>query len=256
MYPTILRLGPLAVRSYGVALATAVLLTLWFVERDAKKRGVEGYKIFDLAVIILLVSIAGARIMYVLQHWSNYQADPLRLFMVWEGGLILLGGLIPGVLIGLLYLRLKGIWFLRDTISLYLPIGMGITRIGCFLNGCCFGKPTELPIGVKFSISSAAGAEFPGIPIHPTQLYSSVAAFLIFVVLRLIRKRQPPEGVLFWSFLALYSPFRFGVDWLRYYEPVAYYSSLTVNQWISIVMAVISVSALIRIYLLNKRQVV
>lgn len=253
MYPTILELGSLAVRSYGVALAAAVLVTVWFVERDAKKEGVEGYRVFDLAVMMLLVSIAGARGMYVIQHWSDYENNPLRVFMVWEGGLIFLGGLIPGIVLGLLYLKLKGLWFLRDSIALYLPIGMGITRIGCFLNGCCFGKPTHLPIGVVFPPSCAAGTEFLGISIHPTQLYSSGAAFLIFAGLRSIRKLRPPEGSLFWSFLALYSVFRFGVDWVRYYEPVAYLSCLTVNQWLSIATVFISITWLIRICFLNKR---
>jgi len=160
MYPTIVRVGSLAVRSYGVALAAAVLVTVWLVEREAKRNGIEGYKVFDLAVVILLVSIAGARVMYGIQHWSDYRHDPLRLVMVWEGGLIFLGGLIPGIVVGLIYLKLKGIWFLRDTIALYLPIGIAITRVGCFLNGCCFGKPTDCPIGVRFPPSSVAGSEF------------------------------------------------------------------------------------------------
>jgi len=253
MYPTILELGSLAVRSYGVALAAAVLATVWCVEREAKKRGVEGYKIFDLAVIVLLVSILGARLMYVVEHWGSYHHSPLRILMVWEGGLTFLGGLIPGIVVGLLYLRLKGLWFLRDTIALYLPIGIGITRIGCFLNGCCFGKPTHLPLGVEFPPSSAAGTQFLGISIPPTQLYSSFAAFLIFAGLRWMRKVQPPEGTLFWSFLAFYSSFRFFVDWLRYYEPAAYLSYLTVNQWLCIVIGIVSGAQLIRIRLLNKR---
>jgi phosphatidylglycerol:prolipoprotein diacylglycerol transferase len=253
MYPTILEFGSLAVRSYGVALAAAVLVTVWCVEREAKKKGVEGYKIFDLAVMILLVSILGARLMYVVEHWSSYYHNPLRIFMVWEGGLTFLGGLIPGIVVGLLYLRLRGLWFLRDTIALYLPIGIGITRIGCFLNGCCFGKPTDLPLGVEFPVSCAAGAEFLGISIHPTQLYSSLAAFLIFAGLKWMRKAQLSEGTLFWSFLALYSFFRFFVDWVRYYEPAAYLSYLTVNQWLSVVIGVVSAVQLIRLRLLNKR---
>ncbi len=252
MYPTIVELGFLAIRSYGVALAAATIITVWLVEREARRKGVEGYRIFDLAVIILLVSIGGARVMYVVQHWGDYQDNPFRLFMVWEGGLILLGGLVPGLVVGLLYLKLKGLWFLRDTIALYLPIGMGITRIGCFLNGCCFGKPTDFPTGVIFPLSSAAGAEFPGVAIHPTQLYSVGAALLMFVVLRLIQKRQPREGSLFWSYLILHSCFRFGVDWIRYYESVAYYSFLTVNQWIFVVVFLISVLALVRLRFLNK----
>lgn len=253
MYPTIFKVGSLAIRSYGVALATAVFLTVWLVERNAKKKGVEGYKIFDLAVIILLVSIAGARVMYVVEHWSDYHDDPFRVLMVWEGGLIFLGGFIPGIIVGLLYLRLKRLWGLRDTIALYLPIAIGVTRIGCFLNGCCFGKPTDSSIGVVFPPLSAAGVEFPGIPLHPTQLYSLGAAFLIFLVLISIRKKEPREGSLFWSFLILYSFFRFGVDWIRYYEPAAYLSFLTINQWISIVVAFISVAGLVRIRFLNKR---
>jgi phosphatidylglycerol:prolipoprotein diacylglycerol transferase len=248
MYPTILELGSLAIRSYGVALAAAVLLTVWLVERDARKRGVKSHAIFDLAVTILLASIVGARVMYVLQHWGEYQHDPLRSLMVWEGGLIFLGGLVPGVLAGLLYLRRKKLWFLRDTIALYLPIGVGITRIGCFLNGCCFGKPTDFPLGIVFPSPCLAGAH----PVHPTQLYSAVAAFSIFAILKTLRKRSPAEGSIFWAFFALYALFRLGVDVLRYYEPPAYLGWLTVNQWVSVVLLIVSLTALLRLRFLNE----
>jgi phosphatidylglycerol:prolipoprotein diacylglycerol transferase len=253
MCPTILEFGSLAIRSYGVCLAVAVVLTVWLVERDARKSGEGGHRIFDLAVLILVVSVAGARVMYVIQHWSEYRSDLLRSFMVWEGGLILLGGLVPAIAVGLLYLKLKGMWHLRDTIALYLPLGVAVTRVGCFLNGCCFGVPTDSCAGLVFPSHSAAGAEFLGIRIHPTQLYSAGAALLIFVMLRLMQRKAPREGVVFWSFLLVYSLFRFGVDWIRYYETAAYLSVLTVNQWISVALSLVSGGMLVRIASLHKR---
>ena len=172
--------------------------------------------------------------------------------MVWEGGLIFLGGLIPGVLTGLLYLRLRKLWFLRDTIALYLPVGIGITRIGCFLNGCCFGKQTDFPLGIVFPPSCEAGPH----PVHPTQLYSAVAALSIFAILRTLRKRNPAEGSIFWAFFVLYSLFRLGVDFVRHYRPEAYFGGLTVNQWVSVVLLLVSLAALLRLRFLNERQVV
>ncbi len=253
MCPTILEFGSLAIRSYGVCLAAAVLLTVWLVERDARKRGEGGHRIFDLAVIIMAASITGARVMYVAQHWSEYRFDVLRSFMVWEGGLVFLGGLLPGIVVGLLYLRLKGMCHLRDTIALYLPIGVAVTRVGCFLNGCCYGVPTDLPTGVVFPPHSAAGAEFMGVHIHPTQLYSAAAALLIFLILKVIQRRGPREGVLFWSFLLIYSLFRFGVDWIRCYEATAYLALFTINQWIAAVLSLISAAMLFRTVSLRAR---
>jgi phosphatidylglycerol:prolipoprotein diacylglycerol transferase len=253
MCPTILEFGSLAIRSYGVCLAAAVLLTVWLVDRDARKRGEGGSRIFDLAVIIMVASIAGARFMYVTQHWSEYRTDVLRAFMVWEGGLILLGGLIPGIVVGLLYLRFKGLWHLRDTIALYLPIGIAVTRLGCFLNGCCYGVPTDCPTGMVFPSDGAAGAEFPGVHIHPTQLYSACAAMLIFLMLKSIQRTRPKEGVLFWSFLLIYSLFRFMIDWIRCYEAAAYLSVFTINQWISVLLGLVSAVMLFRIGCLSKR---
>jgi len=100
-----------------------------------------------------------------------------------------------------------------------IALGVCLTRIGCFLNGCCFGKPCELPWCVVFPPDTAAGYYFPATHIHPTQLYASLYGFLIFVLLLFVERWKTFDGFLFWLFIAVYSACRFAFDFVRFYEP-------------------------------------
>jgi phosphatidylglycerol:prolipoprotein diacylglycerol transferase len=121
-------------------------------------------------------------------------------------------------------------------------LGEGFTRIGCFLNGCCFGTPTCSPFGLVFPSNSPAGATFLGQPIHPTQLYSSAAGFLLFFFALWLEKRKLRPGVLAAILLIVYSLFRFGIDFVRYYEDSA---NLWGNQVVSLCMTAVGVALLI-----------
>ena len=110
------------------------------------------------------------------------------------------------------------VWRVGDAIAPAIALGIFFTRIGCFLNGCCFGKPGGVPWAMVFPRSSAAGTMFPNTPIHPTQLYSSLYGLAIFGILLFLERFKRFDGFTFWSFVLLYSVARFGVDFVRYYE--------------------------------------
>jgi len=244
MHPILWELGPFPIRSYGVLIAIAFGIGIWLAVRRGRRRGLDPSRMTDLCIVILISSIVGARLLYVIPYWDEYAARPLRLFAVWEGGLTMYGGLLAAVAASILYTRAKGMpfWTVSDVTAPSIALGLGITRIGCFLNGCCFGLPTDAGWGVRFPPYCAAGAEFYGIPIHPTQLYAALGGFALFAGLLLVEKRIHGEGRLFLLFLIGYAAVRFVLDHFRFYEDVSVLamggSNLSWNQWLSLALIV------------------
>jgi phosphatidylglycerol:prolipoprotein diacylglycerol transferase len=223
MFPTILKLGGLHVYSYGVMLFISFILGIALVERRAKRFGVEPRKITDLALWVLIAVVAGSRLFYVAFHWSEFENDLVGIVAFWRGGLaglMFYGGFIGGILAGVIFVRRNRmpVRRLMDAVTPAIMLGEGFTRIGCFLNGCCYGKPTSGFAGMVFPLNSPAGATYPHQMIHPTQLYSSAAGFLMFGITLLLERRHPKPGVLTGIMLIVYSLFRFSIDFVRSYE--------------------------------------
>lgn len=223
MFPTILKLGNIHIYSYGLMLFISFLVGIWLVERRAKRFGVPAQQITDLALWILVAVVVGSRLFYVAFHWDEFKDDLIGIIAFWRGGLaglMFYGGFLGGIIAGLAYVRAKRMPLLKmmDAIAPAIVLGEGFTRIGCFLNGCCFGKPTSCPTGMVFPADSPAGYIFHSQHIHPTQLYSSLAGFVLFGIALLLERRRLKDGVLFAVILVLYSVFRVGIDFVRYYE--------------------------------------
>ncbi len=247
MFPTILRIGGIHIYSYGLMLFISFLVGIAVVERRARKFGVDPKKVTDLALWILLAVVVGSRLFYVAFHWSEFSGDLVSIFAFWRGGLaglMFYGGFIGALAAGLIYVRVQKLPTIKllDAAAPAIVLGEGFTRIGCFLNGCCFGKPTASFLGMKFPLNSAAGATFPNQAIHPTQLYSSLAGFTMFLVALWLERRKLKDGVLFAVILILYSLYRFGIDFVRYYENAANYWG---NQVVSLGLAAVGVVLLI-----------
>ncbi len=240
MHRTIVDLGPLAIRSYGVMLVVAFWLGIELSARTAKRRGLDANRILDMGLVVLVASLVGSRLLYVITHFSEYQQDRIGIFRVWEGGLTFYGGLIAGIGFGMAYLWRKGLPVLEvaDIVAPQIALGIAIARIGCFLNGCCFGKESTLPWACVFPPDCQAGWVMAGKAVHPTQIYSSIANVAIFLFLKRLLKRGHPRGTVFFSFLVLYGSWRFVIDYLRYYESGMYIGpvSITWNQIVSLVM--------------------
>ncbi len=171
-----LQFGPLAIRWYGILIATGVLLGTTLAHREAIRRGQDPDKLLNTIVLAVLVALLGARLYYVLFNWDYYAANPAKIVAVWEGGLAIHGGLIAGALATILYCRYAGL-SLPVTMDIMVPgvaIGQAIGRWGNFFNQEAFGVPTTLPW--KLYIDPAhrpphlAGFEY----FHPTFLYESL----------------------------------------------------------------------------------
>ncbi len=252
MRPILFQLGGFPIRSYGLLIAVAFMAGIWIARRRAARTGYDPDIIIDLSVIVILVSIIGARLAYVFVRWDYYQHDILGILRIWEGGLALYGGLVTGAVAGLWFFRRRGIdmWAGADLVAPSLAMGVTIGRIGCFLNGCCYGKVCEQPWGVVFSESSIAGMRFPGVHLHPTQLYEALLGLAVFFVLLAVDRKKPFEGFLLWLFVILLSVYRFLIDPIRHYdtESIAFRSgalALTNNQVFGVALVLLSVGFMV-----------
>jgi phosphatidylglycerol:prolipoprotein diacylglycerol transferase len=252
MHRTLFDIGPLSIHTYGLALAVAFWLGIELSAREARRRGMDPVNIVDLGIVVLISSVVGSRLLYVLGHLDQYRGHLIDVVKIWEGGLTFYGGLIAGVLFGVGYLKIKKIPVpeATDVIAPQIALGIAIARVGCFMNGCCFGKPSNLPWACSFPPGSQAGWVLPGVTLQPTQVYSTIANLVIFLFLRRLLHSRHVPGTVFYAFLLAYGMWRFAIDFLRYYEPEMYFAvgrlSLTYNQILSIGIALIGVFLLVR----------
>jgi phosphatidylglycerol:prolipoprotein diacylglycerol transferase len=259
LHPTLFKLGPIEISSYGLALAVSFVAGILVAARRARKYDIDPNRVMDLGIIVAISSIVGSRFLYVIFHLDEFRGHWLDTFNPFQStgqigiaGLTLLGGLLLAIFSGLVYLRAKKLSFLRfaDVVIPSVALGILITRIGCFLNGCCYGTPTGLPWGVLFPFGSAAHYHYGGVNIHPAQLYSSLYGLVIFGALLLLEKHRKFDGFLFFLFLVLYGVARFLVDFVRYYESSMVIGGigLSVNQGISLGMLIAGLILLIAHY--------
>ncbi len=233
MHPELLGL----IKSYGLMLAISFALGLFLSIRRARPYGIASETVMDLVFGVLVSSIVGVRLFFVLTHL--YDFDPwYRALFIWDGGLTLYGGILLATATVWYMTRRRGIPFLviADVFSPGVMLGIGITRIGCFMAGCCFGKPTTCGCGVQFPVGAPATETFGLVPVYPTQLFSSGGGFLIFGLLLLIERWYHRRGSTFALFLVFYGLQRFTVDFFRYYTPDQMIMGWSNNQWISVGM--------------------
>ena len=223
MHPDILQWGMLHIRSYGLLLAIAFLVGTWLSLREARRLGLDEDRLITVILVVLVSSVIGARALYVLEHVQEFRREWGSVLAVWQGGLTLYGGVVAGTVAGLITARQLAMpmWTVADALTPALALGTVIGRIGCFLNGCCYGTPTQLPWGVVFPPDSFAGLEFGNATVHPSQLYFALAGLVLFAVVWLLRGRLRVPGTLFWVFLALFAMVRIPLDATRAYEPEA-----------------------------------
>ncbi len=238
MLPTLIKIGPVGLHSYGLMLALAFIIGIRLVQNGAARLGISREQVADLGLLILAAAVVGSRAFYVATHWPDYAHRPLSALAVWDGGLTFYGGVLAALPTSYLYVRSKKLPYrkLADLAAPAFALGLGLGRIGCFLSGCCFGKPSHLPWAVRFPPHSFAGYVFD-CPLHPTQLYESLFGFACFGLLLLLSKRKHFDGFLMCLFIGLYGAWRMLIDIWRYYETTQVWAwGLTNNQWISILM--------------------
>jgi len=215
-------------------------LAAFLIYRRASSLGFDKGLIMDLVILILLAGLAGARALYVLLNLSYYTANPIEIFDLSNGGLVWYGGFLAGIAGAIWYIRRNELdfWVVSDLLIPYVALAQAFGRIGCYLNGCCYG--------VTAAPSYPFGVVFPGsmTPRHPTEIYSSLLLILIFVILRSWQDLPHFKGGIFLGYCALYSLKRFCVEFLRGDNPKIIYS-LTLSQAISAFVFIIAIAAFI-----------
>ncbi|MBN2381981.1 prolipoprotein diacylglyceryl transferase [bacterium] len=250
MRQILFQIGPLKFYSYGLMLGISFALGIYVSLWRAKREQVSQDQIFTIAVGIVISALLGSKILHLLIHIRNIIESPLSMFKNFGGGFVFLGGLLTAMLFLVIMDRYYRIGILRmfDIFTPGLALGLGLTRIGCFLSGCCFGLPTTKPWGVIFPEGSFAFKQYHGaVPVHPTQLYSSLNGFLLFILLLLFLKfvGKRFHGQLFAIFISCYSVFRFLVEFIRGDAGRGIYFGLYTSQILSILLFFLGVGILV-----------
>jgi len=232
-----------SIHSYSILLIAGILAAILVIRQNAKLSSITPDQATDLIILMAIAGIIGSRIMYVIQFWENYQDQWARIFFVWEGGLVYYGGFIFSVVLLAIVARVKD-WSYLESLDLLMPslaIGQAFGRVGCFFNGCCFGKASALPWAVQFPFLTSR--------VHPTQLYESLFLVLLFLLLIRVYRRAYWKGETLCFYLSFYGAGRFVIEYMRG-DHMHYYLNHTVSQWVSVGLMI---AGLLGFLLLRKR---
>jgi phosphatidylglycerol:prolipoprotein diacylglycerol transferase len=216
MHPELFSIGPLTITTYGLFVATGFAVALLVTVKIGKTRGFESPQIMDMGFIIILCALIGSRLGYVFLNLSHYIHHPLDILKIWEGGLVFSGGIVFVVLVMSWYLKRDNLpyWKTADLWAPGMVIGQAIGRLGCFFGaGCCYGKPTDVMWCVVFTHPQSVAPL--NVCLHPTQLYSSLAGFIIFAVLMLLTSKKKYDGQIFIWLIILHSSARLFIERFR-----------------------------------------
>jgi phosphatidylglycerol:prolipoprotein diacylglycerol transferase len=215
-------IGGFEVAWYGVLLAIGFLAGFWLAARRAPRTGIDPDTVYDLIPWLLIGSIAGARTLYVISYWKqDFAGQPWwEMFMVRHGGLVYYGGLL-GAIVGVILFAAKrkvNLWKLGDVLTPSIPVGYFFGRFGCLMNGCCYGRPTDLPWAIHFPGSCPDWPHgHPSFPnaVHPTQIYDSLLNVILWIGLAWLYRRKKFDGQVFAVYLMAYALTRSTVEFFR-----------------------------------------
>ena len=254
MFPELFRIGSFPINTYGVFLAVAFLSAILISVRLAARDGLPREKIYDLCLWMLLASLIGSKLLMLLTE-PEYREHPLQLLSLdfLRSGGVFYGGLIGAIVTGYFLMRRYNLpwWKTADACAPGIALGNFFGRLGCFAAGCCWGKPTSLPWGVRFS---ELGHEITGVPtdvpLHPTQLYESFSMLLVFFFLIWLHRHRRFSGQVILVYALLYSTIRFAIEFVRN-DPrgdilgLTTLTGLSTSQLISIVVGIGSLLLLV-----------
>lgn len=252
MFPDLIDLGFLHLKTYGACMATGFLLCWWLVERLSGRKDLS-----NLLLALMVAGVVGSRIAYVIEHWSvEFAAHPERIVRVDQGGLMFYGGLIFALVVFFVWcLRTKEHPLaLANLLATVVPLGHAFGRLGCFFYGCCYGRDSDAWCAVTFPIGSPSWYEHGRqlVSVLPTQLFEAAALLALFAVLYAIyrRGRRYTAG----AYLVGYAVIRFGMEFLRG-DPRAAVGPLSISQTISIGLAALGAALLLADWSRRSRSV-
>ena len=254
MYPELFRIGNFPINTYGVFLALAFLCAILITVKLAARDGLAREKIYDLCLWMLLASLIGSKILMLFVE-PEYRENPLQLLSLdfLRSGGVFYGGLIGAILAGYFLMRRYNLpwWKTADACAPGIALGNFFGRQGCFAAGCCWGTPTSLPWGVKFT---ELGHQITGVPIdvhlHPTQLYESFSMLIVFFFLLWLHKHKRFSGQVILLYALIYSVIRFMIEFVRDNKRsdllgLTSLTGLSTSQLISILIAITALVLLV-----------
>jgi phosphatidylglycerol:prolipoprotein diacylglycerol transferase len=246
VHPEFIRLGPLVIHTYGVLLAIGCVVGLAVAARRARSEGIDPERIADLGAWLIVSGMLGGKLFHIIFFWDDFIAG-------WRAngvsslreGFVFYGGFIVASLVAIAYARLKRLPLakLTDVLAPSVALGHAFGRVGCFFNGCCFGRACALPWAVKFPSPHVMA----GIPVHPTELYEVLGNLMIFAGLSAFYRHKRFDGQIWWWYVLGYGVLRFLVDFFRGDYATHYFGVLTIGQLIAMTMIVVAAAALVLI---------
>ena len=218
MHPILFSVFGKDIYSYGVMAALGFLVGIltwtWLARRELRPEGFAT----DLGFWLMASGIVGSRLAYVAANWSYYRDNPLEIVRIDQGGLIFYGGFLLACAALVIFARRHRVpvWHMADFAIPALAIGHALGRMGCFLNGCCYGRPAgDAFCGIAYPPICEPGKLFPGVPLYPVQLIESACLLVLWLVLVWAYPRRRKDGAMFALYLVLYPPIRFALEYLR-----------------------------------------
>ena len=251
MHPVLLHIGNFELASYGLMTALGYAAAAWYLTPRLKNSGIKGLTqdtFWNILFIVFLGAIIGGKLLFIIVSWPELGtslAEKLSTIIHdIRYGFVFFGGLLVAVAGALWYMRRKNLPILKtsDFLIVAVPLGHALGRIGCFLAGCCYGHPTTLPWGVRFTDPHAlVPTELVNVPLHPTQLYEAALNFLLFLLLHYASKKPHKEGKILVLYVLCYAVMRFGIEFLRGDFRGGFLVGMSPSQVISLVVAGIAI---------------
>lgn len=250
MYPVLFHIGNFELASYGLMTALGYAAAAWYLLPRIKKSGIQGLTadtFWNLIFIAFVGAIVGGKLLFILVSWPQlgvtFSDKLINIVKDIRYGFVFFGGMMVAVTALVWYIRRKKLPLLKtaDFLIVGLPLGHALGRVGCFLAGCCYGKPTSMPWGVHFTDAHAlVPPELLGVPLHPTQLYEAALNFMLFWALHLASKRPHKEGAILVAYVWGYALLRFCIEFFRGDFRGGFLLGLSPSQVISLVTAVVA----------------
>lgn len=249
--PVLVHLGPLQLHWYGVMYVISFIVGYYLICYLAPKHGVplDRDGVSELVIYLVAGVLLGGRVGYVLFYNLPYYLEhPAQIIAVWDGGMSFHGGLIGVIVATLLFSRRSGISFLNlaEMVVPVAPLGLFLGRLGNFINGELWGRPSDVPWAMIFPRAPLVNGDM--VPRHPSQLYEAVLEGLVlFAVLWILAQKPRPKGVILGTFLTLYGLFRFSVEFFRQPDPQLGFIGgvVTMGQILSIPMVLFGIAIIV-----------
>ena len=243
--PVLFTLFGIEFRWYSLAIMLAIVVAVWFIGREFRRKGIDDTEYGNVALIAIVSGILGARLFHIIDDLGSYLSEPARILDFQSGGLAIYGAVIGGFIGVAIGCRIYGLPLLRviDAVAPGLVLAQGIGRLGCIVNGDAWGARTESPFAFIYTNpDSFIPNRLLNVPTHPYPVYDMAMNFAIFGLLMWLRKKSLPDGALFATFVAVYAFGRFFITWVR--EERVWFWGLQEAQVISIVAVIAAVGAL------------